>query len=236
MRRRGDARASGRARSRSSPVRAAGSGAGRGAGASMRRGAEVVIAARSRERVEAAAAALGAAARLWWPTSPAPGDVARLVDGTIETHGRIDVLDGERGCVRRRRPLGERTRGARPPSARPTSTGVVRTVRAVAAAPPGARRGRHPRDELRVGPSGDPLGARVLRLQARAPSLRPRDAPTAHRNRRPHGRHRPRHRAQRAVGRLRSRRDRGEDRARRGDPVRGRRRRGRPTCSLARGT
>ena len=184
------------------------------------RGAAVVIAARSRERVDEAAAALGGRTGVVADVTRAE-DVARLIDGTIETHGRIDILVANAG-VYVGGDLWESDPEALDRLLTTNVNGVVRTVRAVL--PHLLERGEG--DILVtssvVGPSGDPLGARLLGLQARAPGVRPRRAPAADRHRHPHRRDRPGHRAQRPVGRLRSRRDRGQDRARRGDPVRGR--------------
>ena len=198
-------------------------------------GARVVIAARSRERLDEAAAALG-------PSCAAVvADVTRAGDvrAPRRRHARVARPHRhprrQRRRLRRRRPVGERPRGARPPAdderqrRRPHRAGG-------SPASARARRRRHPGDQLGRGASGHPLGAGLLGLQARAPGLRPQHAPAADRHGRPHGRDRAGRRAQRPVGRLRPGRDRGEGRARGGHPLRGRGRRRRATCSRARAT
>jgi ribitol 2-dehydrogenase len=61
------------------------------------RGARVVIAARSRERLDEAAATLGAGCSAVVADVTRAADVRRLVDGTIESHGRIDILVANAG-------------------------------------------------------------------------------------------------------------------------------------------
>ena len=82
-------------------VTGAGSGIGfAGALAMAREGAQVIVADRSRERSEAAAAAIRAEG-LHAEARPADvGDdaaLAGLIAGTIETHGRLDVLHSHAG-------------------------------------------------------------------------------------------------------------------------------------------
>ena len=60
-------------------------------------GARVVIAARSRERLDEAAAALGPACAAVVADVTRAADVRRLVDGTLESHGRIDILVANAG-------------------------------------------------------------------------------------------------------------------------------------------
>ena len=94
----------------------------------LRRGAAVVIAARSRERVDQAAAALGCSGVVADVTRAE--DVAQLIDGTIETHGRIDVLVANAGVY-----VGGDLWESHPEALDRLLTtnvnGVVRTVRAV---------------------------------------------------------------------------------------------------------
>src|SRR3954465_6305025 len=59
------------------------------------RGAAMVIAARSRDRVEETAAALGCTGVVADVTRAE--DVARLIGGTLDAHGRIDVLVANAG-------------------------------------------------------------------------------------------------------------------------------------------
>ena len=92
------------------------------------RGAAVVIAARSRERVDEAAAALGAAGVVADVTRAE--DVARLIDGTIETHGHIDILVANAG-VYVGGDLWESDPEALDRLLTTNVNGVVRTVRAV---------------------------------------------------------------------------------------------------------
>jgi ribitol 2-dehydrogenase len=61
------------------------------------RGAQVVIAARSRERLDEAAATVGAGCSAVVADVTRAADVRRLVDGTIESHGRIDILVANAG-------------------------------------------------------------------------------------------------------------------------------------------
>ena len=60
-------------------------------------GARVVIAARSRERLDEAAAALGPGCAAVVADVTRADDVRRLVDGTLESHGRIDILVANAG-------------------------------------------------------------------------------------------------------------------------------------------
>jgi ribitol 2-dehydrogenase len=92
----------------------------------LRRGAAVVIAARTRERVEEAAAALGCTGVVADVTRAE--DVAHLIDGTIETHGGIDVLVANAGVY-----VGgwESDPEALDRLLTTNVNGVVRTVRAV---------------------------------------------------------------------------------------------------------
>jgi ribitol 2-dehydrogenase len=110
-------------------VTGASSGIGRAVAQELlARGAAVVIAARSRERVEEAAAALGCAGVVADVTSAE--DVARLIDGTIETHGRIDILVANAG-VYVGGDLWESDPEALDRLLTTNVNGVVRTVRAV---------------------------------------------------------------------------------------------------------
>jgi ribitol 2-dehydrogenase len=63
----------------------------------VRRGARVVIAARSRERVDAAAEALGPHCTAVVADVTRAEDVERLIDGTIASHGGIDLLVANAG-------------------------------------------------------------------------------------------------------------------------------------------
>lgn len=63
----------------------------------VRRNASVVVAARSRERLEETAAALGPRCSAVVADVTRAEDVRRLVDGTIEQHGRIDILVANAG-------------------------------------------------------------------------------------------------------------------------------------------
>jgi ribitol 2-dehydrogenase len=63
----------------------------------IERGAHAVIAARSRERLDEAAAALGAGCTAVVADVTRGEDVRRLVEGTIESHGRIDILVANAG-------------------------------------------------------------------------------------------------------------------------------------------
>jgi ribitol 2-dehydrogenase len=63
----------------------------------VRRGARVVIAARSRERVDEAAEALGPNCTPVVADVTRADDVMRLVDGTIASHGGIDLLVANAG-------------------------------------------------------------------------------------------------------------------------------------------
>ena len=94
----------------------------------LRRGAAVVIAARTRERVEEAAAALGCTGVVADVTRAE--DVAHLIDGTIETHGGIDVLVANAG-VYVGGDLWESDPEALDRLLATNVNGVVRTVRAV---------------------------------------------------------------------------------------------------------
>lgn len=60
-------------------------------------GARVVIAARSRERLDEAAAALGPGCAAVVADVTRADDVRRLVDGTLESHGAIDILVANAG-------------------------------------------------------------------------------------------------------------------------------------------
>jgi ribitol 2-dehydrogenase len=60
-------------------------------------GARVVIAARSRERLDEAAAALGSGCAAVVADVTRGEDVRRLVDGTLESHGGIDILVANAG-------------------------------------------------------------------------------------------------------------------------------------------
>ena len=63
----------------------------------VRRDAHVVVAARSRERLDAAADALGPRCSAVVADVTRAEDVRRLVDGTISTHGRVDILVANAG-------------------------------------------------------------------------------------------------------------------------------------------
>ena len=69
----------------------------RGGAGAIDHGARVVIAARSRERLDEAAAALGPSLRRGGRGRHARRRRARLVDGTLESHGRIDILVANAG-------------------------------------------------------------------------------------------------------------------------------------------
>ena len=60
-------------------------------------GARVVIAARSRERLDEAAAALGPSCAAVVADVTRADDVRQLVDGTLESHGGIDILVANAG-------------------------------------------------------------------------------------------------------------------------------------------
>jgi ribitol 2-dehydrogenase len=60
-------------------------------------GARVVIAARSRERLDKAAEALGPGCAAVVADVTRADDVRQLVDGTLESHGRIDILVANAG-------------------------------------------------------------------------------------------------------------------------------------------
>ena len=112
-------------------VTGASSGIGRAVAQELlRRGAAVVIAARSRERVDEAAAALGAGCTGVVADVTRAEDVARLIDGTIETHGRIDILVANAG-VYVGGDLWESDPEALDRLLTTNVNGVVRTVRAV---------------------------------------------------------------------------------------------------------
>lgn len=79
-------------------VTGASTGIGRAvAQALIARGASVVIAARSRERLEEAAAALGPGCASVVADVTRADDVRALVDGTLESHGAIDILVANAG-------------------------------------------------------------------------------------------------------------------------------------------
>ena len=187
----------------------------------VRRGARVVIAARSRERVEEAAAALGCTSVVADVTRAE--DVARLVDGTIASHGGIDILVANAGVY-----VGGDLWDSDPEALDRLLTtnvnGVVRTVRAVL--PHLLERGegdilvtssvsghqaihwepvysasKHALQAFVHGMRRQLIGTGV-RIGAIAPGIVLNDL----------------------WGVVGSRRDRGEGRTRRGDPVRGRRR------------
>jgi ribitol 2-dehydrogenase len=61
------------------------------------RGADVVIAARSQERLDEAAAALGPGCAAVVADVTRADDVRRLIDGTLESHGAIDILVANAG-------------------------------------------------------------------------------------------------------------------------------------------
>jgi ribitol 2-dehydrogenase len=60
-------------------------------------GADVVIAARSQERLDEAAAALGPGCAAVVADVTRADDVRRLIDGTLESHGAIDILVANAG-------------------------------------------------------------------------------------------------------------------------------------------
>jgi ribitol 2-dehydrogenase len=79
-------------------VTGASTGIGRAvARALLEHGARVVIAARSRERLDEAAAALGPGCAAVVADVTRADDVRRLVDGTLESHGAIDILVANAG-------------------------------------------------------------------------------------------------------------------------------------------
>ena len=79
-------------------VTGASSGIGRAVAAELLgRGARVVIAARSRERLDEAAAALGPGCAAVVADVTRADDVRRLIDGTLESHGAIDILVANAG-------------------------------------------------------------------------------------------------------------------------------------------
>ena len=79
-------------------VTGASTGIGRAvAQALIEHGARVVIAARSRERLDEAAAALGPGCAAVVADVTRADDVRSLVDGTLEAHGRIDILVANAG-------------------------------------------------------------------------------------------------------------------------------------------
>jgi ribitol 2-dehydrogenase len=61
------------------------------------RGADVVIAARSQERLDEAAAALGPGCAAVVADVTRADDVRRLIDGTLKSHGAIDILVANAG-------------------------------------------------------------------------------------------------------------------------------------------
>jgi ribitol 2-dehydrogenase len=112
-------------------VSGASSGIGRAVAQELlRRGADVVIAARSRERLEEAAEALGDRCTGVVADVTRAEDVARLIDGTIEAHGRIDILVANAG-VYVGGDLWESDPEALDRLLTTNVNGVVRTVRAV---------------------------------------------------------------------------------------------------------
>ena len=79
-------------------VTGASTGIGRAVAAELLgRGARVVIAARSRERLDEAAAALGPGCAAVVADVTRADDVRRLIDGTLESHGAIDILVANAG-------------------------------------------------------------------------------------------------------------------------------------------
>ena len=79
-------------------ITGASSGIGRAVAQELiERGGHAVIAARSRERLDEAAAALGAGCTAVVADVTRGEDVRRLVEGTIESHGRIDILVANAG-------------------------------------------------------------------------------------------------------------------------------------------
>ena len=112
-------------------VTGASSGIGRAVAQELlARGAAVVIAARSRERVDEAAAALGTGCTGVVADVTRAEDVARLIDGTIDTHGGIDILVANAG-VYVGGDLWESDPEALDRLLTTNVNGVVRTVRAV---------------------------------------------------------------------------------------------------------
>lgn len=112
-------------------VTGASSGIGRAvAQALIGHGARVVIAARSRERLDAAAAALGPGCAAVVADVTRADDVQRLVDGTLESHGGIDILVANAG-VYVGGDLWESDPEALDRLLTTNVNGVVRTVRAV---------------------------------------------------------------------------------------------------------
>jgi ribitol 2-dehydrogenase len=79
-------------------VTGASTGIGRAVAAELLgRGARVVIAARSRERLDEAAAALGPGCAAVVADVTRGDDVRRLIDGTLESHGAVDILVANAG-------------------------------------------------------------------------------------------------------------------------------------------
>jgi ribitol 2-dehydrogenase len=79
-------------------VTGASTGIGRAVAAALiGHGARVVIAARSRERLDEAAAALGPGCAAVVADVTRDDDVRALVDGTLESHGAIDILVANAG-------------------------------------------------------------------------------------------------------------------------------------------
>jgi ribitol 2-dehydrogenase len=79
-------------------VTGASTGIGRAVAAErLERGARVVIAARSRERLDEAAAALGPGCAAVVADVTRGDDVRRLIDGTLESHGAVDILVANAG-------------------------------------------------------------------------------------------------------------------------------------------
>jgi ribitol 2-dehydrogenase len=79
-------------------VTGASTGIGRAVAAALiGHGARVVIAARSRERLDEAAAALGPGCAAVVADVTRADDVRALVDGTLESHGAIDILVANAG-------------------------------------------------------------------------------------------------------------------------------------------
>jgi len=94
-----------------------------------RLGATVVIAARSRERLDGAVAAVGQRSEAVVADVTRADDVERLVGGTIEAHGGIDVLVANAG-VYVGGDVWESDPAALDALVQTNVTGVVRTVRA----------------------------------------------------------------------------------------------------------
>jgi ribitol 2-dehydrogenase len=79
-------------------VTGASTGIGRAVAAELLgRGADVVIAARSQERLDEAATALGPGCAAVVADVTRADDVRRLIDGTLESHGAIDILVANAG-------------------------------------------------------------------------------------------------------------------------------------------